>query len=120
MFEKAGPLIDYSDKSFPNKYGLKRIVAEKKIHTYCRLGGDVYTNNLTISFNPGSMVPDYVYLNKAIVDRFEKTDSIIEEVLAGIVEIVKNQCPDATDISVKSFINDSVPESMPLIVEVRE
>ena len=120
MFKKAGPLIDYSKHSFSNTYGLTNISFDKKIHTYCRLGGDVYTNNLHVSFNPGNMVPDYVYLNKAIVERFEKTDSIIEEVLAGVVEIIKNQCPNASDIVVSSFVNDSVPQDMPLTVTVRE
>ena len=87
-FRAAGPLVDYYDKSFPNSYGLTKITINKKVHTYCRLGGDVYTNQITASFNPGSMVCDYVYLDKAIEDRFEQSDSIIEEVLAGIVEII--------------------------------
>lgn len=117
-FRAAGPLVDYYDKSFPNSYGLTKITINKKVHTYCRLGGDVYTNQITASFNPGSMVCDYVYLDKAIEDRFEQSDSIIEEVLAGIVEIIKNQCPDATNIHVESFIDDSVPKNMPVKVEI--
>lgn len=117
-FRAAGPLVDYYDKSFPNSYGLTKITINKKVHTYCRLGGDVYTNQITASFNPGSMVCDYVYLDKAIEDRFEQSDSIIEEVLAGIVEIIKNQCPDASNIHVESFIDDSVPKNMPVKVEI--
>lgn len=117
-FRAAGLLVDYYDKSFPNSYGLTKITINKKVHTYCRLGGDVYTNQITASFNPGSMVCDYVYLDKAIEDRFEQSDSIIEEVLAGIVEIIKNQCPDATNIHVESFIDDSVPKNMPVKVEI--
>jgi len=117
-FRAAGPLVDYYDKSFPNSYGLTKITINKKVHTYCRLGGDVYTNQITASFNPGSMVCDYVYLDKAIEDRFEQSDSIIEEVLAGIVEIIKNQCPNASNIHVESFIDDSVPKNMPVKVEI--
>lgn len=117
-FRAAGPLVDYYDKSFTNSYGLTKITINKKVHTYCRLGGDVYTNQITASFNPGSMVCDYVYLDKAIEDRFEQSDSIIEEVLAGIVEIIKNQCPYATNIHVESFIDDSVPKNMPVKVEI--
>lgn len=118
IFRKAGPLVDYSGYSFPNGYGLTKITINKKIHTYCRLGGDVYTNQITAYFNPGSMVCDYVYLDKAIEERFEQTDSIIEEVLAGIVEIIKNQCPGATNIHVESYIDDSVPKNMPVKVEI--
>lgn len=118
IFRKAGPLVDYSKYSFANKYGLSKITINKKIHTYCRLGGDVYTNQITASFNPGHLVCDYVYLDKAIDERFEQSDSIIEEVLAGIVEIIKNQCPGATDIHVESYVDDSVPKNMPVKVEI--
>lgn len=118
IFRKASPLKDYFKYSFPNSYGLTKITINKKIHTYCRLGGDVYTNQITASFNPGKMVCDYVYLDKAIEERFEQSDSIIEEVLAGIVEIIKNQCPDASNIHVESYIDDSVPKNMPVKVEI--
>ena len=117
-FRKAGPLVSYKQYSFPNTYGITKINFEKKIHTYCRLGGDVYTNNIKAYFNPGELICDYVYLDKAIEERFEQSDSIIEEVLAGIVEIIKDQCPYATNIHVESTINDSVPKDMPLIIEV--
>lgn len=117
IFRKAGPLVDYSDTALPNKYGITKITFSKKIHTYCRLGGDNYTNQLHVSFNPGDMIPDYVYLDKAIENRFEQTDSIIEEVLAGIIEIIRNQCPHASAIQVSSTVDDSVPKNMPVTVE---
>ena len=117
-FRKAGPLVDYREYSFPNDYGLTKITINKKVHTYCRLGGDVYTNQITAYFNPNGIVCDYVYLDKAIEERFEQSDSIIEEVLAGIVEIIKNQCPEATDIHVESYVDDSVPKNMPVKVEI--
>ena len=55
---------------------------------------------------------------KAIEERFEQSDSIIEEVLKGIVEIIRNQCPGATSIHVESYIDDSVPKNMPVKVEI--
>lgn len=118
IFKKAGPLVTYTHHSFPNTYGISKVNFAKKIHTYCRLGGDVYTNKISGSFTPGKLMCDYVYLDKAIEERFEQTDSIIEEVLAGIVEIIKDQCPGATNIHVESEIDDSVPKNMPLIVEI--
>lgn len=117
-FRKAGPLVSYREHSFPNTYGVSKVNFEKKIHTYCRLGGDCYTNQITASFRPNGTMCDYVYLDKAIEERFEQSDSIIEEVLQGIVEIIKDQCPEATNIHVESFINDSVPKDFPLVVEV--
>ena len=119
-FRPAGPLVSYVEHSFPNIYNVTRVTFEKRIHTFCRLGGDVYTNNITASFSPNQTMCDYVYLNKAIEDRFEQSDSIIEEVLAGIVEIIKDQCPQATNIHVSSTVNDSVPKDMPVLVEVAE
>ena len=117
-FRKAGPLVSYREHSFPNTYGVSKVTFDKNIHTYCRLGGDVYTNKVRAWFNPGDTMCDYVYLDKAIEERFEQSDSIIEEVLQGIVEIIKDQCPNATNIHVESFINDSNPKDFPLLVEV--
>ena len=117
-FRPASPIPNYLDKSFPNTYGITRVTIEKKVHTYCRLGGDVYTNQIKAWFNPGDIMCDYVYIDKAIEETFEQTDSIIEEVLAGIVKIIKNQCPKATNIHVESYIDDSVPKNMPVKVEI--
>lgn len=118
VFRQAGDLVSYNDKSFPNIYNLSKITLYKKIHCYCRLGGDVYTNQLTITFKPNKEVCDYVYIDKAIEDRFEQSDSIIEEVLKGILEIILDQCPSATNIHIESYIDDSVPKNMPVRVEV--
>jgi len=117
-YRKASELCDYSSHSFDNKYLVNKISFKKKVHCYCRLGGDCYTNNLEVSFNPGDIICDYVYLDKAIEERFEQSDSIIEEVLYGVYEIIKNQCPNSTDINIKSTIIDSVPKDMPLTVEI--
>lgn len=118
VFRKASSVPDYSEHSFPNSYGVTKVTIEKKIHTYCRLGGDVYTNQIKASFNPGSTMCDYVYIDRAIEECFEQTDSIIEEVLQGIVQIIKNQCPEARDIHVESYIDDSVPKNMPVKVGI--
>ena len=117
-FRKAGSLVSYAKHSFPNSYGITKVTIEKKVHTFCRLGGDVYTNQIKAWFNPGRTMCDYVYIDKAIEERFEQTDSIIEEVLKGIVEIIRDQCPEATNIHVESYIDDSVPKNMPVKVEI--
>ena len=118
IFKKALPIPDYYEHSFPNEYGITKVTINKKVHTYCRLGGDVYTNQITAWFTPGKIMCDYVYIDKAIEECFEQTDSIIEEVLAGIVCIIKNQCPQARDIHVESYVDDSVPKNMPVKVEI--
>lgn len=107
----------YEDKSFKNKFGINRITLYKKVHAYCRLGGDWYTNQLTISFNPGDMIPDYIFIDKAIEERCEKQDLLIEEVINTIYNIIKEQVPKASNIHIESYIDDSVPKNMPVKVE---
>lgn len=118
VFRAASPIPNYVEHSFPNVFGISKVTIDKKIHTYCRLGGDVYTNQIKAWWTPGALMCDYVYIDKAIEECFEQTDSIIEEVLAGIVRIIKNQCPSAHNIHVESYIDDSVPKNMPVKVEI--
>ena len=107
----------YQEHSFENKYGISRITLIKKIHCYCRLGGDWYTNQLQIVFNPGDEIPDYVYLDKAIEESCERQDLIIEEVIDKIYHIIKDQCPSCYDIHISSYVDDSVPKNMFVKVE---
>lgn len=108
----------YEEKSFPNTYGIKKITLYKKIHCYCRLGNDWYTNQVTISFTPVNEICDYVFIDKAIEERCEKQDLLIEEMLMEVKNIILEQCPSATDIHIESYIDDSVPKNMPVKVEI--
>lgn len=116
-FKKRGELVDYSKYSFKVNMPLY-VTVNKKVHTYCRLGGDIYTNQLTIKYKTGTHQLDFVYLDKAIDGMLEKTDSIIEEVLESVLEIVKNQLIDAEYICVTAKITDSVPKDMPVEVKL--
>lgn len=107
----------YQEHSFENKYSVNRITLTKKIHCYCRLGGDWYTNQLEISFYPQKEIPDYVYLDKAIEERCEQKDLIIEEVVNEIYKIILEQCPTAANIQISSYVDDSVPKNMQVKVE---
>lgn len=108
----------YEDKSFKNTFGINKITLYKKIHSYCRLGGDWYTNQLTISFNPMNEIPDYIFIDKAIEEKCEKQDLLIEEVISNIYNIIKDQVPSATNIHIESYIDDSIPKNMPVKVEL--
>ena len=101
-----------------NIWGIKKITLQKKIHCYCRLGGDWYTNQLTISFNPVGEVPDYVVIDNNIEESCEQKDLIIEEVVSTIKNIIIQECPTAENISVVSYVDDSVPKNMFVKVEV--
>lgn len=110
----------YEEHSFPNSYGISKITLYKKIHAFCRLGGDWYTNQLTISFVPINEIPDFVYIDKAIEERCERQDLIIEEVINTIYNIIIEQCPSAKEIHIESYIDDSVPKNMFVKVEKYE
>ena len=107
----------YETTNFPNSYGITKITLYKKVHAFCRLGGDWYTNQLTISFTPVDEIPDYVYIDKAIEENCEQKDLIIEEVIETVYKIIKEQAPSAKNIHIESYIDDSVPKNMPVKVE---
>lgn len=108
------------DNSFDNVYGITKITLYKKVHAYCRLGGDWYTNQLTIRFSPVNEIPDFVYIDKAIEEQCERHDLIIEEVINTIYNIIKDQCPSAAYIHIESYVDDSVPKNMQVKVERAE
>ena len=51
-----------------NKYGIKTIQISSKAKCYCPLGKDWYTNNFTIFFQVGEIIPDYCEMDKFIDD----------------------------------------------------
>lgn len=105
------------NNSFPNNYGISKITLIKKVHAYCRLGNDWYTNQLVISFTPDKEIPDYVYIDRAIEEQCEKQDLLIEEVIDKIYKIIKEQAPSSKDIHISSYVDDSVPKNMQVKVE---
>ena len=107
----------YENHSFKNSYGITKITLTKKIHCYCRLGNDWYTNQLLISFTPKNEIPDYVFIDKALEEKCEKQDLLIEECIDMVYNIIREQCPSAENIHIESYIDDSVPKNMFVKVE---
>lgn len=102
--------------SFSNSFGITKIILNKKIHCYCRLGHDWYTNQLTISFTPVKEIPDYVFLDKDIEEQCEKGDLLIEELVSKISDIIMKHAPSAKNVEIKSYVDDSVPKNMQVTV----
>lgn len=100
-----------------NNLGITQITLNKKIHAFCRLGKDWYTNQLTISFTPVNEIPDYVVLDKMIEAACEQRDLIIEEVVAKVYSIIETLAPSAKDIYVASYVDDSIPKAVQVKVE---
>ena len=98
--------------SFKNINGITKIILSKKVHCYCRLGGDWYTNQISISFKPVFEIPDYIRIDHMIEKRCEQKSLLLEECVDEIYKIIKEECPSATNIRVESYVDDSVPKNM--------
>lgn len=95
---------------FENKQNISNITLFKKLHNFCILGKDWYTNNLTIIMEPGEIIPDYVEI-EAEINKLESQELIIEDVVNLVFEIVNSYNPkrikvisevdDATHLKVK-------------------
>ena len=90
-----------------NKQKIGKITLWKKIHCYCPLGDDWYTHQLKIEFEPVDEFPDYIYIEKKIMELYEKKDYIIEDVVSGIYDIIADFCPSAKNIHVTSYVDDA-------------
>lgn len=95
---------------FENKQNISNITLFKKLHNFCPLGDDWYTNNLTIIMQPGEIIPDYIEIESEI-SKLESKSLVIEDVVSSIFEIINQYNPkkikvisevdDATHLKVK-------------------
>lgn len=97
---------------FENKQGITDITMEKKIHNFCTIGKDWYTNNIDMYIEPDKLIPDYIEIDEALKE-LEGKELIIEDVVAAVVEILKEYEPSY--IRVVSKVNDAT--HLPVTVE---
>lgn len=102
---------------FENKYNISEIKMYKKIHNLCTIGQDWFTNNLEINFIPNEIIPDYIEIDK-MIQSYEAKELIIEEVVNGILEDLKQYKPKY--IKVKSEVNDAMHLPVEVIAEYKE
>ena len=89
---------------FENNYNISEIRMSKKLHNLCTIGQDWFTNNIEIEMYPNEIIPDYIEVDK-MLDTFEGKEMVIEEVVNGILENLKEYKPKY--ISVISRVNDA-------------
>lgn len=95
-----------------NIQGITKITFMEKIHNYCSLGNDWYSNNLTIELEPNENIPDYVKVGKKI-KALEEHNLIIEDVIMAVPKIIEEYKPKSYRIV--SEVNDAT--HMPVKVE---
>ena len=95
---------------FENAQQITKITLFKKVHAFCPLGNDWYTNNLTIIIEPGPYIPDYIEI-EAEIQKLEGQNLIIEDIVDSISNILKeyevksaniiSEVDDATHLKVR-------------------
>lgn len=89
---------------FENKQRISSITMKKLLHNLCTIGQDWYTNRLTIYIEPDKVIPDYIEIDEQL-GVLEGKELVIEDVVASIVEILKQYEPNY--ISVTSEVEDA-------------
>ena len=64
-----------------NSQGIHCITMEPVAQTMCVLGGDWYSNQLTILFYPGDYYPDYTEVQEWIMESIDGKELNIEDVV---------------------------------------
>lgn len=96
---------------FKNEYNIKEIKMNKSIHNLCTIGQDWYTNNIEIKMIPGDIIPDYIEVDRCIMN-YEGKELIIEEVVSGILQKLVEYDPKYVRVTSK------ISDAMHLPVEV--
>ena len=102
---------------FENKYNITEIKMTKKIHNLCTIGQDWFTNNIEITFLPKDTIPDYIEVDK-MVQSYEAKELVIEEVVNGILENLKEYNPSY--INVVSKVDDAMHLPVEVVAEYKE
>jgi len=67
-----------------NKQGIKEITMMPTAYTKCAIGQDWYKNEMVIHFAPGEYYPDYMDVNKWIMEEIDGKEFNIEDVVEEI------------------------------------
>lgn len=101
---------------FENRYDITKIRMTKKIHNLCTIGQDWFTNNLEIEFIPNEIIPDYIEVDE-MIQKFEGKELVIEELLSGILNELKEYKP--LYVKVVSKVDDAMHLPVEVIAEYK-
>lgn len=92
--------------SFENVQGITRITFNHRTNNWCPLGNDYYTNQFTVSFTPGKVIPDYVEIQEDVGKRINHQPLSLEDAVSIMFDIVNVY--DPKELIVKSYGDDAV------------
>lgn len=64
---------------FANTYGVRKIVYKKNCRCFCPIGEAEYTNEFTVTMEPGDTIPDYCEIDKFIREQLDGKSLVIED-----------------------------------------
>ena len=67
-----------------NTQGIDKITMRPVVHNKCVIGGDWYTNQLTIVFCPRRYYPDYMQVQEWLMKEVDGKDYNIEDVVSKV------------------------------------
>ena len=100
---------------FANTYGVRKIVYKKNCRCFCPIGEAEYTNEFTVTMEPGDTIPDYCEIDKFIQECIEGESMVIEEAACTLKrKIVEYVHPNW--IMVESKVQDAVHGDVEVMV----
>jgi hypothetical protein len=71
-----------------NEQNINKIIMKPTAITLCDIGNDWYKNNLEIHFEPDKYYPDYMKVEKWIMEKIDGERLNIEEVVNNVYEML--------------------------------
>lgn len=90
---------------FKNVQGISGITMFTKLHCFCPLGKDWYTNNMEIYVIPDDTIPDYIEVEQEFKNNIEGKELLIEDAVSAVTDILKKYEP--VYINVVSEVDDA-------------
>lgn len=71
-----------------NDQGIRRIVMKPQAMTCCELGGDWYSNDLLVVFDPEDYYPDYTEVQEWVMENIDGKTLNIEDVVQQVHDML--------------------------------
>lgn len=86
-------------KGLKNKENITVINMRPSAICRCRIGGDLYTNQFEVIFDPDESYPDYMEVNKWILENIDGKDLNIEEAVELLFQYLMEYEPRALEVT---------------------
>ena len=96
--------MSLTDTAIGNDAQISKITFQMRVHSFCAIGKDHFTNNIEVTIVPNRLIPDYTVLEKRIKE-LEGQENNVEAVVAKVFNIVNEVKPHF--LTVTSCVDDA-------------